>query len=163
MAKTRHKEVQGRNPHSLSLMRNQVDGADTCYHRYNQRYYFTSLRMVTTCVVPCCRKRSDRCPQLRYFRIPAIRTNEGSLTRKLSDRRRATWIARINRGNFQPTAAHRVCSLHFAKGKDFMKPGSVSDGYRRPCFGVVRLFLQARCDTQYSDSNEELLFDCKMC
>ncbi|XP_012677938.2 zinc finger protein 2-like [Clupea harengus] len=98
-------------------MRNQVDGADTCYHRYNQRYYFTYLRMVTTCVVPCCRKRSDRCPQLRYFRIPAVRTNEGSLTRKLSDRRRATWIARINRANFQPTAAHRVCSLHFAKGE----------------------------------------------
>ncbi|KAG5278344.1 hypothetical protein AALO_G00097930 [Alosa alosa] len=73
--------------------------------------------MVTTCIVPCCRKRSDKCPQLRYFRIPAVRLNEGDVTRELSNRRRATWIARINRANFYPTAAHRVCSLHFVKGE----------------------------------------------
>ncbi|XP_062386610.1 zinc finger protein 70-like [Sardina pilchardus] len=73
--------------------------------------------MVTTCIVPCCRKRSDKCPLLRYFRIPAVRLNEGDVTRELTDRRRATWIARINRANFYPTAAHRVCSQHFVKGE----------------------------------------------
>lgn len=74
--------------------------------------------MVITCIVPCCRARSDRCPHLRYFRIPAVRLNEGDVTKELCDRRRTTWIARINRTNFGPTAAHRVCSQHFVKGEN---------------------------------------------
>ncbi|KAJ8271078.1 hypothetical protein GJAV_G00122490 [Gymnothorax javanicus] len=73
--------------------------------------------MVTTCVVYGCHNRSSKGSQLRFFRIPVVRKNEGEAAWELSQRRRALWLARINRKNFQPSESSRVCSDHFVQGR----------------------------------------------
>ncbi|XP_016309687.1 tripartite motif-containing protein 35-like [Sinocyclocheilus anshuiensis] len=55
--------------------------------------------MVITCAVRGCRSHSSNGVKVGFFRIPRVRTREGEETRALCDRRRATWLARINRSN----------------------------------------------------------------
>ncbi|XP_051761784.1 E3 ubiquitin-protein ligase TRIM39-like isoform X2 [Ctenopharyngodon idella] len=71
--------------------------------------------MVSTCVVPGCRNRSSDSKKVSFFRIPRVRTHEGEETRALCERRRATWIARINKKRISDSC--RVCSDHFIQGR----------------------------------------------
>ncbi|XP_051563992.1 E3 ubiquitin-protein ligase TRIM39-like isoform X1 [Myxocyprinus asiaticus] len=73
--------------------------------------------MVTTCIVHGCRNRSTKDAKVGFFRIPRVKKHEGEETRALCERRRATWLARINRKNFKPSDGSRVCSAHFIQGR----------------------------------------------
>ncbi|XP_050975629.1 E3 ubiquitin-protein ligase TRIM39-like isoform X3 [Labeo rohita] len=71
--------------------------------------------MVVNCAVRGCRNRSSNGSKLRFFRVPRVRTREGEETRALCERRRATWLARLNRTTVSD--GRRVCSDHFIQGK----------------------------------------------
>ncbi|XP_043104035.1 E3 ubiquitin-protein ligase TRIM39-like isoform X2 [Puntigrus tetrazona] len=73
--------------------------------------------MVITCAVRGCRSRSSGGVKVSFFRIPRVRTREGEETRALCERRRATWLARINRSNVKISDGCRVCSDHFVQGR----------------------------------------------
>ncbi|XP_058644243.1 uncharacterized protein LOC131547585 isoform X1 [Onychostoma macrolepis] len=73
--------------------------------------------MVITCAVRGCRSRSSNGVKVGFFRIPRVRTREGEETRALCERRRATWLARINRSNVKISDGCRVCSDHFVQGR----------------------------------------------
>ncbi|XP_016365164.1 E3 ubiquitin-protein ligase TRIM39-like isoform X2 [Sinocyclocheilus rhinocerous] len=73
--------------------------------------------MVITCAVRGCRSHSSNGIKVGFFRIPRVRTREGEETRTLCERRRATWLARINRSNVKISDGCRVCSDHFVQGR----------------------------------------------
>ncbi|XP_067266145.1 E3 ubiquitin-protein ligase TRIM39-like isoform X3 [Chanodichthys erythropterus] len=62
-----------------------------------------------------CRNRSSDSKKVSFFRIPRVRTHEGEETKALCERRRATWIARINKKKISDSC--RVCSDHFIQGR----------------------------------------------
>ncbi|KAK2904970.1 hypothetical protein Q8A67_006769 [Cirrhinus molitorella] len=71
--------------------------------------------MVINCAVRGCRNRLVNGSKLSFFRVPRVRTREGEETRALCERRRATWLARLNRTTVSD--GRRVCSDHFIQGK----------------------------------------------
>ncbi|XP_078597905.1 uncharacterized protein LOC144873948 isoform X1 [Branchiostoma floridae x Branchiostoma japonicum] len=70
------------------------------------------------CIVLNCQTPS-RAKGRSYCRIPAIITNQGEETQRLSEERRRLWLAAINRGELtENTLQHaRVCGAHFVSGK----------------------------------------------
>ena len=58
-----------------------------------------------TCCVPGCYSNSARNKDLSFYVIPASKVL------------RKRWIEKISRKSFNPSAGHRVCSLHFVGGK----------------------------------------------
>ena len=72
-------------------------------------------------VIHGCTNNSNKSKGVHYFAIPTVRKNEGKATEELSHRRRELWLLRINRLNFQPTPHSKVCSDHFATGKQECK------------------------------------------
>ncbi len=70
------------------------------------------------CAVVNCHNRSDRGENIRFFRLPAIITHQGSQALQLSTERRLKWLAKINRQDLTPERYPniRVCSRHFVSG-----------------------------------------------
>ena len=54
----------------------------------------------------------------RFFRLPAVVTNQGDKTPELSNKRRDDWLARIKRHDLRPEKLEYVCvcSDHFVSG-----------------------------------------------
>lgn len=80
-------------------------------------------RMVNCAMVNCPNRtnkdRADNKKGVRFFNIPKVITNQCSLVRSRSERRRAIWLARINRKDLQDADVKpytRVCSRHFMSG-----------------------------------------------
>lgn len=76
------------------------------------------------CAIFGSRTRSGACsskdkaqPSLRMFSLPTIITNQCTRTRLLSEQRRNTWLACINREDSKNEKYITVCSLHFITGK----------------------------------------------
>ena len=74
--------------------------------------------MVNTCAVVGCGKRSDRDKEISFYRLPAEVSHQGEKTKELSKKRRELWLSRLHRANSLPTSHTRVCSLHFAGGRE---------------------------------------------
>ncbi|KAF1386291.1 hypothetical protein PFLUV_G00093080 [Perca fluviatilis] len=77
------------------------------------------------CVINCCRKSHDhrgrKIPNgLSFHCFPAWRTHEGEHVSRLTERRRAAWVAAVGRPDITFTripTSMRVCSRHFHSGK----------------------------------------------
>ncbi|TDH09987.1 hypothetical protein EPR50_G00092850 [Perca flavescens] len=77
------------------------------------------------CVINCCRKSHDhrgrKIPNgLSFHCFPAWRTHEGAHVSRLTERRRAAWVAAVGRPDITFTripTSMRVCSRHFHSGK----------------------------------------------
>ena len=76
--------------------------------------------MVNTCVVSVCTNRAGVGDSTsKFYEIPKVITHQGKQTAELSPERKALWISRINRANFdlEPNKMHfKVCSDHFISG-----------------------------------------------
>ncbi len=59
---------------------------------------------------------SNRENQKSYFRVPKVVTHKGEKFKKLTEKRRQTWLNRLRSGGAESVSA-RVCSDHFVKGK----------------------------------------------
>ena len=62
-----------------------------------------------------CHNRSDRDKNVRFFRLPAVITHQGTQALQLSTERQRKWIAKINRKDITPERYPniRICSRHF--------------------------------------------------
>ncbi|KAL3856493.1 hypothetical protein ACJMK2_011244 [Sinanodonta woodiana] len=72
--------------------------------------------MVNTCWVKDCTNRADDSVKRSFYTIPVVRKFEGEQTNTLSDERRRTWLANINRKEL-PSKHSKICSDHFIQGK----------------------------------------------
>ena len=68
------------------------------------------------CCVKGCNNKSVHGGGISYYSIPAVITYQGTRTEELSRKRRAAWIARINRKDWVPTKNSFVCQRHFISG-----------------------------------------------
>ena len=70
------------------------------------------------CAVFGCGNRSGRDKGIKFFRLPSVLTNQGRETECLSEKRRDTWLVRINRKDILLEQYYntRVCSNHFVSG-----------------------------------------------
>ena len=73
--------------------------------------------MVNTCAIHGCHNRQDKAVKRGFYSVPKVLIHQGKQTEDLSRLRRKTWIARINRKNFEPNQHKRVCSDHFVEGR----------------------------------------------
>lgn len=71
--------------------------------------------MVVSCWVKGCSNRADGSVKRSFYYIPKVRVHEGEQTRKLSEERRRSWLANINRKD-APSSTSRICSEHFING-----------------------------------------------
>lgn len=75
-----------------------------------------SRTMVNTCWVKDCTNRADDSVKRSFYTIPVVRKFEGEQTKTLSEERRRTWLANINRKDL-PSKYSKICSDHFIQGK----------------------------------------------
>ena len=56
---------------------------------------------------------------IKFYRVPAVITDEGELIEKLTAERRRKWISAISREDLteKKLSNDRVCSVHFVSGK----------------------------------------------
>ena len=74
--------------------------------------------MVICCIKDCTNESGKS--RVSFFRIPTVRLDECEITSELSRKRRALWLARINRKDLKENDVKdytRVCSRHFVSGK----------------------------------------------
>ena len=64
-------------------------------------------------------KKSNTEQGIKFYRVPAVITDEGELTEKLTAERRRKWISAISREDLteKKLSNDRVCSVHFVSGK----------------------------------------------
>lgn len=76
------------------------------------------VKMPVTCIVVNCTNRAGR-DENRFFRIPAIITNQDSRTQELTETRRRSWFAAIRRQGLEDKQLQhmRVCNDHFLSGR----------------------------------------------
>jgi len=74
--------------------------------------------MVNFCAIVGCSNRIGRDKGKSFFRLPKVITHQGEETKKLSEERRNTWLARISRADLSTEKQKntRVCSDHFVSG-----------------------------------------------
>lgn len=77
---------------------------------------------MVNCAVVNCSTRSNRDSRngVKFFQIPKVITKQCDLTRRRSERRRSTWLAKLNRKDLKDndiTDHTRVCSRHFVSGE----------------------------------------------
>jgi len=70
------------------------------------------------CLIFGCGNRTDRDKGVSFSRVPAIVTNQGEETQKLSELRRNLWISAISRADLTESLLDhgRVCGKHFTSG-----------------------------------------------
>ena len=51
------------------------------------------------CVISGCSSKSGRDKDIRFFRVPKVRTNQGAEHEELTLKRRTEWISAISRGD----------------------------------------------------------------
>ena len=70
------------------------------------------------CAIVGCGNRSGRDKEKRFYRLPAVISNQGTQTKDLSKKRQNTWLAKIRRTDISPEQYYniRVCSDHFING-----------------------------------------------
>ena len=76
-------------------------------------------KMPTVCCIVSCSNKQGKESDLGFFRIPAVKKNEGEETQRLSEKRRRLWFAAINRADssWKKVEAWRVCGKHFHSGR----------------------------------------------
>ena len=64
-------------------------------------------------------KKSNTEQGIKFYRVPAVLTDEGELIEKLTAERRRKWISAISREDLKEKklSDDRVCSVHFVSGK----------------------------------------------
>ena len=67
------------------------------------------------CVVGCSSRRVED-SGLTFHQIPSIIEGQGAKTKEITARRRAGWLAKIDRKNWRPSEHTRICSGHFISG-----------------------------------------------
>ncbi|KAL3858177.1 hypothetical protein ACJMK2_012782 [Sinanodonta woodiana] len=72
--------------------------------------------MVNTCWVKDCTNRAGGSVKRSFYTIPVVRKFEGEQTKTLSEERRRTWLANINRKDL-PSSYSKICSDHFIQGR----------------------------------------------
>ena len=77
------------------------------------------LSMVNFCAIYGCLKRADRDKELRFYRIPAVKTNANKILQDLQKERFSLWLRIIRWADIDDSKCTylQVCSLHFATGK----------------------------------------------
>ena len=77
--------------------------------------------MVLCLVVNCGNKTGKKSKTelgIKFYRVPAVITDEGELIEKLTAERRRKWISAISRDLTEKKLSNdRVCSVHFISGK----------------------------------------------
>lgn len=83
--------------------------------------------MVKSCAVVGCKSHSQKNPNIKFYKIPAvvspsakfIKKNKRGIMMKLSIKRQQDWVSSLKRGPLSDSQLNNsnICSRHFLSGK----------------------------------------------